>query len=387
MKSICNNIECLGCGVCAAVCGFGAVRLREDMNGFLSPKIDMKKCRDCGACYKHCPLNTDLAAGRSFQADYYGGCAKNIEEVKSSTSGGLASVLARTVIRSGGVVFGAAFDPFPVVRHISVEAESEVVRLKGSKYVESDISDALRQIKPILAAHRKVLFIGLPCHVAAIRSFLGGDDKNLITVDMVCHGKPPQKLFSHWVGHLEERRQSKILDYRFRVKTDCKWNDPRTNLHSCRFSDGRMERISHDENWYSRYFLGSASFRECCYHCRFAKLPRVGDITLADFWGVEKDKRFKGMIESGVSLISVNSGKGRTLVQQAESNLELFRVSNGFALKANGGLAHSSTRPIYRNFVYLFVYANGGIVGFCDRLVWFASRFARKIIGARKAQV
>jgi len=377
---ICDRVLCNGCGVCAEVCVAGAIVMHEDSSGFLYPRIDGKACKDCGACRRRCPANNDLVVVGRMKAKFYGGCAKSVDEVRSSTSGGLASVLARIVVRKGGVVFGAAYDPFPKVRHIGVEKESELVRFKGSKYVESNISDALPRVRFALAAKRPVLFIGLPCHVAAVRSFIGEGVENLTTIDLVCHGKPAQRLFIHWIQQLEASRGHKVVAYRFRVKDDCSWNDARTHLHSCTFANGKEERISSRENWYSRYFLGSASFRESCYCCQYARLPRVGDITLADFWGAENDARFANMIKHGVSLVSVQSENGDRLIAESRPSLNLVAVEKAFALNSNRGLVCPSKRTIYRNFIYAYIYRSPCVAKLCDRILFGAGAIAKRFV-------
>ena len=382
MDRICDRRRCVGCGVCATVCGSGAVTMLEDINGFVIPKINPTKCISCGLCVKHCPVNNDLTHDRMASAKYYGGCANSKAEVCTSTSGGLASVFARTVMRDGGVVFGAAYDPFPIVRHVRIDNEFNIDRLKGSKYVESDLKGVMNDVRSALSENRRVLFVGLPCHVAAIRSYIGGDDKNLTTIDLVCHGKPPQKLFTHWIHSLESSRQKKICGYRFRVKDDCQWNDARTYLHFCSYADGSSERISSDENWYGRYFLGASTFRESCYHCQYAKLPRVGDMTLADFWGAEKNPAFSAMIRGGCSLLSVQSRKGMRLLEESKHMLECVPVPSDFVLNANGGLVHPSKRPIYRNFVYAFVYRSSRVVKICDWLLFGLGKFAKRCMPA-----
>lgn len=384
MMKIANRASCVGCGLCKIICARGAIEMREDNCGFLVPSINSKKCTQCQRCANVCPVNRTFNNDDRFTPDFYGGAAKSQTEALSSTSGGLASVIARRIIRDGGIVFGAAFDPFPIVRHVGIEDEKSIDRLKGSKYVESDLQNAFPKIKSALADTRKVLFIGLPCHVAAVRSFLCGADENLITIDLVCHGKPPQKLFSHWIKQLEKSRKGKITEYAFRVKTDCNWNDARTYLHFCRFSDGREERISNDENWYSRYFLGSASFRNCCYNCQFAKMPRVGDITLADFWGVDRVEPFSDMIRSGVSLICVNTFRGRKVLADVGDELKLIKVSRDFAQSSNGGLIGCSKRVLYRSFVYHYAYLPRCISKIVEMVLFGVGRLIRKAISHTK---
>lgn len=381
---ICASVDCVGCGVCRLVCLKGAVALKEDRAGFLRPVIDSRMCVACGACLRACPANR-RAEERLAVADYYGGAAKDVEEVSSSTSGGVASVLARQVIREGGVVFGAAFNPFPKVEHVCVDTEEEIVRLKGSKYVESDITKALPLVKAHLAAGRRVLFVGLPCHVAALYGYLGGSHERLVTVDLVCHGKPPQKLFTQWVKTLQREVGGTISDYKFRNKCNCAWNDTATHDHSYCRSDGCHGTVSHQSNWYGRYFLGGATFRECCYHCRFARLPRVADITLADFWGAERDPRFMRFVQTGLSLVSVQSGTGRWFLASAGSRLELMGVSPEFARACNKGLVCCTRRNRYRAVVFRFAYLPECIRVVCDAALFGVAGFVKRIVrrGAR----
>lgn len=290
--------------MCSVVCPQSAVDMHENRAGFLYPRVDKKKCVSCGLCIKRCPVNAGCLPARFPAPSCFGGAARLESEVRTSTSGGVASVLSRRILDDGGVVVGAAFDPFPLVRHVCVEDGDGIARLKGSKYVESDIVRVLPQARECLKNGRKVLFVGLPCQVAAVYGFLGGDSEGLYTVDLVCHGKPPQKLFSHWVKTLERMLGGRISEYKFRDKKSCEWNDPDTFLNFFRMTDGRVGSVPSKKNWYGRYFLGSSSYRECCYHCQFAKLPRVGDVTLADFWGAERDERFKRFARHGLSLVT-----------------------------------------------------------------------------------
>lgn len=371
--------------MCSVVCPQSAVVMHENWAGFLFPRVDKKKCVNCGLCIKRCPANEGRVPMRIPDPSCFGGAARSENEVLTSTSGGVASVLSRRIIKAGGVVVGAAFDPFPLVRHVCVETVDGVVRLKGSKYVESDITQVLPRIRECLRDGRKVLFVGLPCQVAAVYGFLGGDTKGLYTVDLVCHGKPPQKLFSHWAKKLARMLGWEISEYKFRDKQNCDWNDPDTHLHFYRLTDGRVGSVSSKKNWYGHYFLGSSSFRECCYRCRFAKLPRVGDVTLADFWGAERDERFKRFAKQGLSLVTTQSKKGAELVEKSSQDLDLVSCSADFALSCNGGLDHCSRRTVYRRFLYSFVYLPEPLRRLCDFVLFGSGKFARRVFKGLRA--
>ena len=383
VMKICPSDKCVGCGVCGLVCPKGAVALREDREGFLRPVVDVCRCVSCGACVRSCPVNRDSKEERFPVADYYGGAAKDAGEVASSTSGGMASVLARQMLRMGGVVVGAAFNPFPKVEHICIETPDGLARLKGSKYVESDITKALPQVGCYLNAGRKVLFVGLPCHVAALYGYLGGSRKGLVTCDLICHGKPPQKLFDRWALFLQRELRGEIVAYRFRDKQMCAWNDVATHLHVYRLSDGREGRVPATLNWYGRYFLGGATFRASCYHCAFARLPRVADITLADFWGAEKDSRFARFVQTGLSLVSVQSDVGRQLLAEVGEQMDLIGVTPEFARVSNKGLVCCTRRNIYRSFVFHYAYRAEWLRAFCDAVLFGTAAFIKRLLKRR----
>ena len=312
-------------------------------------------------------------------AVYYGAAAMDIDEVRSSSSGGIASVFARGFVRDGGIVFGAAFAPFPFVKHICVEDEATILRLKGSKYVESDIKVALKEAREQLDDGKKVLFIGLPCQIAALYGILGGDRENLFTVDLICHGKSPQRLFLHWISVLEREVGGKIVDYWFRNKRGCDWNDRDTFTHYCKCADGRELKIPRKLNWYGRYFLGNSSFMEGCYRCPYAKVPRIADITLGDFWGAEKNAALAKFVKNGISLVSVQSAKGARLIESSCDIAEFVAVDVQFALTANTQLNHASKRPIYRNFIFKYVYGPDVIRKTCDTLLFGLGAVFRKM--------
>lgn len=375
---ICDRRKCVGCGVCELVCPRKAIQMLPNQEGFLYPEINATVCVKCGKCKIVCPADKDGAGGG--RSEYFGVVARDVEELRTSTSGGVASVLSRVMIRGGGIVVGAAYDPFPIVKHIVVKSESELGRLKGSKYVESDIRDALQLVRDMLSSGRSVLFIGLPCHVAAVKSYVGALAEKLITIDLICHGKPSQKLFSHWITQVEGLLHQKIVHYFFRNKR-CAWNDPETHVNVYQCEDGTSGTISIHENWYERYFLGSSSFRLSCYRCPFAKLPRVADITIGDFWGAWKDPRFESFVRDGISLVGINSPKGRDLFMKSECLLKAIPVSGAFACAANRQLTHASKMPIYRKFIFLFVYKPYWARQLMDKLLFGSGRMARRVCG------
>lgn len=205
--------------------------------------------------------------------------------------------------------------------------------------------------------------------------------EGLYTIDLVCHGKPPQKLFSHWIKTLEGKLRGEIIEYKFRDKRCCNWNDRRTHVHAYRLKNSHEGGVPANWNWYGRYFLGSASFRPSCYQCPFAKLPRVGDVTLADFWRAEqRDERFKRFEQDGLSLVTVQSEKGQEMIDGAGEALDVEACSAEFALSCNGGLNHCSRMVVYRKFLFKFVYLPELIRAFFDKLLFGSGKLVRKFI-------
>lgn len=193
---------CVGCGACATACQKNAIAMRADAEGFLYPVFDNDKCVDCSLCQKVCPVKNQVRAV-SLEPQYWAAKCDDDEVRMRSSSGGVFSLLAREVLSSGGVVFGAAFDDKLHVKHISAENEPSLIKLCGSKYVQSEMGTCYKDVKDELKKGRQVLFSGTPCQVAGLKSYLGGDNENLLSVDLICHGAPSPLVFSKYVQELE----------------------------------------------------------------------------------------------------------------------------------------------------------------------------------------
>ena len=189
MLHICKKNECTGCGLCVNKCPKSCISMHvDDKLGHIYPIINQSLCIDCGICYNICPTNYPLEKHEPITA--YAGWDKNIEEYKSSTSGGAASAISRYIIRKGGVVYGCAMLPGINVKHIRITKETEICKLKGSKYVQSNTYNVYNETLKDLKEGKDVLFIGTPCQTAAIKKIAEKHDKNLFTVDLICHGVP-----------------------------------------------------------------------------------------------------------------------------------------------------------------------------------------------------
>lgn len=186
---ICETVMCTGCSACYSACGFGAITMCVDREGFLRPMVDSSKCKSCGKCSRICPV-INPKVEQSGHPRAFAAYNLNEEDRLTSSSGGIFKLLAEYILRKGGAVFGAAFDQNYQVHHICVESLDLLYKLQGAKYVQSSIDDTYSHAKNILKGGRLVLFSGTPCQIEGLLSYLGKNYLNLFTQDIICHGVP-----------------------------------------------------------------------------------------------------------------------------------------------------------------------------------------------------
>lgn len=343
-----SAVNCSGCGACIESCPRKCISIKKDAAGFLIASIEKENCIQCGICIKKCSqkymFNSKREPIQSFLA-----FNKNERERFHASSGGVFGVLAEIIISNGGVVYGAAFDEKLKLTHKSVSTIEEIRSLCGSKYLQSEVYPVFEEIKQILP-QRKVLFVGTPCQVYALKQTLG-DSYNLFTADLICHGAPSPGLFEGYKNFLEEKKSGQIIAYNFRSKEHAnavmsytvKGTYAKKNqLHSF-FMNG-------DEEPYTMRFITNALQSEGCYNCRFTNLDRQGDITLGDYWGFqEAHPEYKDIM--GVSLVLVNSTKGCQLLEKADK-LQLVQTKKDQYLLKNYHLCVPPTKSEDRDALY-----------------------------------
>ena len=264
-----------------------------------------------------------------------------------SSSGGIFSIIARHLLSDCGIVYGSAFDKNMQLIHIAVEDENKVQLLQGSKYLQSLNDGIFKEIRSHLRTGRKVYYTGTGCQVAALKLYLRKDYDNLITSDILCHGTPPQNVFNFTLKILENRYKGQVVDYRFRDKRVWGWSCS----SSCSIKTGKRTRyIGYDNSMdaYFNAFIDAVNYRESCYRCPYAQSRRSGDITLADFWGVEKyipvpNKR------NGVSAILVNTPKGQKLLDEIGGSMDLYDANIKDISVINRTLTGPTPRPLERD--------------------------------------
>lgn len=277
--------ECSGCGVCALSCSKKAITMKENLEGFFYPVIDEKKCIGCGRCIKQCP-HGKIELHKP--TNCYAGSNVNNEQKKYSTSAGIFSAVATAFLEMGGLVCGATMtikNGHAEVKHILISSINDLRKLQGSKYVKSDMTEVIPQIGDALKNKNQVLFSGTPCQVSAIKSIYKEFSDKIYTIDIICHGVPSLKFFNDYLGYLQESQKRRIVDFCFRDK-DFGWG----HKGSVTF-EGNMKHktvLSPDNSSYYNFFYECEVLRDSCYKCPYACGTRIGDLTIGDYWGVQK---------------------------------------------------------------------------------------------------
>lgn len=307
MITLAENNRCTGCGACAEACFKNAIKMTEDKEGFLFPVIDEKLCTECKKCLSTCPVIN--IPQKAVPSGVFGARAKDEDSVLKSSSGGVFSVLANKAISLGGIVYGAGYNEKLDVVHKSAEKAEDIEALMGSKYVQSDMNDTYRSVENNLKAGRKVLFAGTPCQCAGLSRFLSKEYSNLLMVDFVCHGVPSRGLYRKYLEYMGTKGEIKSV--RFRDKTT-----DRKSGHciSIEYKDGNIYREASVNDPYMLGFLQNINLRKSCYNCSFKDFATASDITIGDFWGIDKTDSFLSDKE-GVSLVILNTDKGKTFFE------------------------------------------------------------------------
>ncbi len=311
--------DCSGCSACVEICPVKAIEMKADHEGFLYPEIDQNLCIHCGACDRFCSFRSLPARRRDDLPEAYGAKHKKIVTRETSRSGGAFIAISDTILNKGGVVYGAVLDESGKVFHMRAETPKMRDRMKGAKYVQSDMRGILKQAEEDLCSGRKVLFSGTPCQVAGLKELLAFkkiNSDNLLTCDLVCHGVPSPAIWADYCSYIQKKYHARIVKADFRDKS-FGWD---THCESFVMNNGK-KIVSRD---YTDLFYDHIMFRPSCHNCKFSNINRVGDITLADFWGVEKSDPTFGDAK-GVSLLLINTEKGKQAFTEACSDLEWIK--------------------------------------------------------------
>ena len=349
MIHLATTKECTGCQACVNACPKSAITMKEDSLGFLYPAIDSQKCISCGLCRSHCPALNEKKLSDG-EPDAYAFLSNT--DRKKSSSGGAFSMFAKYVLSKGGVVFGACMDEHLRVFHTYVECEEHLDLLRGSKYVQSFIGDSYKKVKSFLKQERVVLFSGTPCQIAGLYAYLGGAryEGRLITLDLVCHGTPNQRVFDSYCKKLTiEKKKEKISGFLFR-KLDS-WS----LISSVKFDkEKKWLTLEGPDNIYMQMFFKGWTYRESCLSCSYANINRPGTFTIADFWGIGRHGNpFKKNIAAGVSLVLDNQKRIASLLSDLSEYGYIEKRTLSEALTENQNLTSHVEQSDMRESVVL----------------------------------
>lgn len=323
---------CTGCTACVSVCKKKALTMIIDKEGFKYPHINKSQCINCNLCDKVCPAEKRIV--REKFPEVYCGYTKDKSTLFSSSSGGIATHFAKHCLSMGGVVCGCAMDDnMYSAKHIFITKPDDLDRIKGSKYLQSSLEDVFLRIKKYLKNETKVLFFGTPCQVAGLREYLTIENitkENLVLVDFICHGVPSPLVWEKYLKEEEQLNAAKAENVFFRNKSSG-WKNYSLLIN---FSDGTSFCQPITENLYLRGFVSNYYLRPSCYHCNFKNENYYSDITLGDFWNVEKYAPDCGN-KSGVSLMIINSIKGSKLLSLLNNEITYKKIDFERAIKSN----------------------------------------------------
>ena len=369
MIEIKNKQDCCGCTSCASACPKQCITMTADSEGFLYPVVDKTKCIDCHICEKKCPVlgREKVVATPKIDKDEVNRRAiKNAENLpetyvcflkdealrQQSTSGGMFTALAQYVLKRDGVVCGVILDDKQRVFHSFAEKESELEKMRRSKYVQSNQIGVYQRIRDELQQGRIVLYSGTPCQVAGLKSYLGRKYDNLITVDIICHGVGSPLYWEKYIQYVSKKMKSPVKKVHFREKT-YGYNSACLAVY---FQNGKSIHKGHDDDLYWAAFSKNFIYRPSCYACAFKTINHVADFTIGDFWKTDLlPEEFK--TANGCTLMLCHSEMACKILNEISPTIEVVSIEMESALNINGGpqpsmLITSAVLPSRRNELF-----------------------------------
>ena len=330
---ICSEATCTSCGAYQVLAPKNCITFKTNEYGFDYPYIDTEKCINCGLCEKACHALNSVSC--LYPQKAYAVWSNDDKDRRTSSSGGAASVFYRQALKMKGYCFGAAYDDdLKVV--IKGFNDERIECFKQSKYVHSYMGDSFQLIKNELRKNTQIIFIGLPCQVAALRRYLGREYDNILLIDIICHGTPPYSHFLQHIEMIENKCGPKVTSTNFRNENEF--------VFSACSERKTIYQKKKDIDTYLLPFFESLNYYDACYNCRYARNKRCSDITIGDFWGLGIDEPFNHPYTGAISLVLTNTEKGQLFFDKAKKDLFWEERTVKEALKGNAQLNYPSVR-------------------------------------------
>ncbi len=338
--SIVNRELCTGCSACSSICPQQCISMTEDEAGFKYPDVDYDLCVKCGRCKQVCPAIIQPQKHSNQRTKTFAAICKDLNILKSSASGGIFTLLAKNVLEENGVVFGARFNnDYSGVYHDYITNFKDIYLFQGSKYIQSDIGNTYHKARQFLQDGRKVLFSGTPCQIAGLNNFLGGYNKQLITVEVVCHGVPSPLVWRKYIH--KKANYEKIQNISFRDKNVGGWSRYGFLLHT--ISQTITEPLQ--RNAYMQGFLKNLYLRPSCFSCCAKSNKSNSDITLGDFWKFNRKKHQQIDTNLGISLVLTNTINGEEALKSIENSANIIKSNYSDAIRGNPYIEESCRKP------------------------------------------
>lgn len=337
-----NKMNCCGCAACEYICPTNAISMQVDSEGFSYPTTEHSKCIGCNKCIRQCSFKTDMQTLKYINSGNSPTCYavlhKSPDVRWNSRSGGIFTALSDYVLSNHGVVYGAITTSELRVIHFRADNEEDRNLMRGSKYVQSDISECYSLIQNDLDDGKVVLFTGTSCQVAAVKNAMGKDYPNLYTLDIVCHGVPSPRVWKDYIAYIEKKYDAKCVEVDFRNKKKFGWP---AHIETLKIRRGRKIKTV-NSRFYSELYYTHLILRPCCSECPYKSINHPGDITIADYWGIKKAAP-EFFDWGGVSLVLVNSESGKKMFDCVKTEINFKETK--FALSMQPPLQSSFPMP------------------------------------------
>lgn len=326
MIIISDKSNCCGCSACVQICPKKCIKMKQDLEGFEYPCIDIARCINCGLCEQICPVQNAKNEDNKILKAYVAYAKKENIRLQSS-SGGMFTLLAEEILNRNGAIFGAAFDEKFLVHHIAIGNKEDISKLRGSKYLQSRIENTYFETKQFLNAGRFVLYAGTACQIAGLKGYLYKDYEKLYTIDILCHGVPSPQVWMGYLKYQEKQHKSSMKSIFFRNKING-WKKFSMQLL---FQNSEKYEEIFQNDYFMKMFLRNICLRPSCYDCKFKKINRAADITLGDCWGIESYMPDMDD-DKGTSVVLIHSERGQRLFDIVKNQIVYHKAEVDKAL-------------------------------------------------------